>query len=299
SLQLGQSVIIENLSGAGGRTGMKAAARANPDGYTLFLGGTNPNAIVQSLFHHLDFEPMKDFAAVGLIRYHSNALAVNPAVPAKTVAELVQHSKANPGKVTSGATVGITPHICLELFRVKTGANIVFIPYKGAAPALTDLLAGQIQVGMTSKAVLLPHIRDGRLRALAVTSAVRWPELPDVPTMRESGMTEVPPYIWIGLLAPAGTPAAVIAKLNAALSDGLKAPELRASIAKLGMETRPMAPREFDDILAAEARDWQAAVTASGVKLEGPPLPPLKRRDLRFGSGHALPGGRPRRARRE
>src|SRR5262249_32790381 len=140
SSQLGQSVIIENLPGAGGRTGMKTAARANPDGYTLFLGGTHPNAIVRSLFHNLDLAPIKDFTAVGLIGYDSNALVVNPAVPAKTLQELVAYSNANPGKVTSGATVGITPHICLELFRVKTGANIVFIPYKGAAPALTDLL---------------------------------------------------------------------------------------------------------------------------------------------------------------
>jgi tripartite-type tricarboxylate transporter receptor subunit TctC len=268
SSQLGQSVIIENLSGAGGRTGMKAAARAAPDGYTLFLGGTNPNALVQALFHNLDFEPIKDFAAVALIGYDSNALVVNPAVPVKTLAELVAYSKANPGTLTSGATVGISPHICLELFRVKTGSNIVYVPYKGAAPALTDLLGGQIQVGMTSKAVLLPYIREGRLRALAVTSDVRWPELPDVPTMHESGMAEVPAYIWIGLLAPAKTPEPVINKINAAVIEGLKAPELQASIAKLGMETRPMLAQEFGRTLVDETINWQAAVKASGVKLE-------------------------------
>jgi tripartite-type tricarboxylate transporter receptor subunit TctC len=268
SSQLGQSVIIENLPGAGGRTGMKAAARASADGYTLFLGGTNPNALVQALFHNLDFEPIKDFAAVALIGYDSNALVVNPAVPAKTLAELVAYSKANPGKLTSGATVGISPHICLELFRVKTGSNIVYVPYKGAAPALSDLLGGQIQIGMTSKAVLLPYIREGQLRALAVTSDVRWPELPEVPTFRESGIAEIPAYLWIGLLAPAKTPAPVIDKLNAAVIKGLNAPEMRASIAKLGMETRPMSPQEFGRTMADEAVNWQAAVAASGVKLE-------------------------------
>jgi tripartite-type tricarboxylate transporter receptor subunit TctC len=266
--QLGQSVIIENMPGAGGRAGMKAAARANPDGYTLFLGGTNPNAIVQALFRNLEFEPIKDFAAVALIGYDSNALVVNPAVPAQTLAELVAYSKANPGKLTSGSTVGISPHICLELFRVKTGSNIVYVPYKGAAPAVADLLGGQIQVGMTSKAVLLPHIRDGRLRALAVTSEARWPELPEVPTFRESGIAEIPAYVWIGLLAPVRTPPTIIDKLNAAVIESIKSPELRTSIAKLGMETRPMTAREFDRTLAVEAVNWQAAVHASGVKLE-------------------------------
>src|SRR5262249_3656079 len=162
-------------------------------------------------------------------------------------------------KLTSGATVGITPHISLELFRVRTGSNIVFIPYKGAAPAVADLLGGQIQVGMTTKAVLLPHVRDGRLRALAVTSEVRWPELPEVPTLRESGLEEIPSYVWIGLLAPARTPVSVIDRLNAVVNDGLSAPEVRASIAKLGMETRRMSAREFDGKLAEEARNWQAA----------------------------------------
>jgi tripartite-type tricarboxylate transporter receptor subunit TctC len=268
SSKLGQSVIIENQPGAGGRTGAKAVAQASPDGYTLLLGGTNPNAIAQSLYRNLSFEPVKDFAAVALIGFDTNALVVNPAVPAKSLQELVQYAKANPGKLTSGATVGIGPHVCLELFRVRTGTNIVFIPYKGAAPAVADLLGGQIQIGMTSKAVLLPLIQEGRLRALAVTSEVRWPELPDVPTLRESGFDGIPAYLWFGLLAPARTPAPVIDKLNAAVNEGLRSPELRASIAKLGMETRGMTSLEFATKLADEARDWEAAVKESGVQLD-------------------------------
>jgi tripartite-type tricarboxylate transporter receptor subunit TctC len=268
SSRLGQNVIVENQPGAGGRTGTKAVAQASPDGYTLLLGGTNPNAIIQSLFRNLGFEPVKDFAAVAVIGFDSNALVVNPAVPAKTLQELVQYAKANPGKLSSGATVGIGPHISLELFRVRSGADIPFIPYKGAAPAVADLLGGQIQIGMTSKAVLLPLIREGRLRALAVTSEVRWPELPEVPTLRESGFEGIPAYLWFGLLAPAHTPAPVIDKLNAAVNDGLKSPELQASIAKLGLEARSMTPVEFGAKLAKEAHDWEAAVTESGVKLE-------------------------------
>src|SRR5258707_8812743 len=182
STKLGQSVIIENQPGGGGRTGAKFVAHASADGYTLLLGGTNPNAIA-SLYRTLDLEPIKDFAGFGLIELNYNALVVNPAGPAKTRQELVQYAKANPGKLASGATVGIGPHVCLELFRVRTASSIVFIPYKGAAPAVADLLGGQIQIGMTSKAVLLPLIKEGRLRALAVTHDVPSPQLPDVPTM--------------------------------------------------------------------------------------------------------------------
>lgn len=189
SSKLGQIVVIENQSGAGGRTGAKAVTLASPDGYTLQLGGTNPNAMAKSLYRNLDFDPIKDLAAVALVAVDSNALVINPNVPAKTLQELVHYAKANPGKLTSGATIGISPHICLEMFRVRTGTNIVFVPYKGAAPAIVDLLGGQIQIGMSSKALLLPLIKEGRLRAVAVISELRWPELPAVPTMAESGIT--------------------------------------------------------------------------------------------------------------
>jgi tripartite-type tricarboxylate transporter receptor subunit TctC len=268
SSKLGQSVIIENMPGAGGRTGAKAVAQAAPDGYTLQLGGTNPNAIAQSLFRHLTFEPITDFAAVAPVGVDSNALVVNPRVPAATLNELIQYAKANPGKLTSGATAGIGPHISLELLRVRTGTSIAFIPYKGAAPAVADLLGGQIQIGMTSKAVLLPLIKEGRLRALAVTSEARWPELPEVPTLHESGFDGIPPYLWFGLLAPARTPAPIIDKLNAAVTEGLASPEMQANIAKLGIEVRRMTAQEFAGELEEEARRWEAAVKESGVKMD-------------------------------
>jgi tripartite-type tricarboxylate transporter receptor subunit TctC len=266
--RLGQTVIIENLPGAGGRTGAKTAALANPDGYTLLLGGTNPNAIAQSIYNNLNFEPIKDFTPVGVIAVDSNALVVNPVVPVKTIQELIAYSKANPGKLSSGATLGIGPHVTLELLRARTGSSMLFIPYRGAAPAISDLLGNQIQVGMTTKAVVLPLIKHGKLRALAVTSDARWPELPEVPTMRESGFHGVPAYLLIGLLAPTQTPADVIGKLNAGMTEGLKAADVQATIAKLGMETRSMSPAEFAAALADETRLWEAAVKESGVKLD-------------------------------
>jgi tripartite-type tricarboxylate transporter receptor subunit TctC len=265
---LGQTVIIENLAGAGGRTGAKAVAQANADGYTLLLGGTNPNAIAPSIYSNLSFEPIKDFTAVGVVTTDSNALVVNPAVPVNTIQELIQYSRANPGKLSSGATVGIGPHVILEMLRARTGSSMAFIPYKGAAPAIADLLGNQIQIGMTSKAVLLPLIQEGKLKALAVTSDARWPELPDVPTMGESGFHGVPAYLWSGLLAPAHTPTEIVDKLNAAVLEGLKTTDVRASMAKLGLETRRLTPQEFNAKLEAETLLWAAAVKESGVKLD-------------------------------
>jgi tripartite-type tricarboxylate transporter receptor subunit TctC len=252
----------------GGRIGAKAVAQANADGYTLLLGGTNPNAIAPSIYKNLNFEPIKDFTAIGVVGVDSNALVVNPAVPVNTIQELIRYSKANPSKLSSGGTIGIGPHVTLELLRARSGSSMAFIPYKGAAPAIADLLGNQIQVGLTSKAVLLQLIKEGRLKALAVTSDIRWPELPDVPTMQESGFDGVPSYLWSGLLAPVQTPGEIVAKINTAMNEGLKAPDVRASIAKLGLETRALTPTEFNARLVDEARMWEAAVKESKVTLD-------------------------------
>ena len=265
---LGQPVIVENIAGAGGRIGAKAVAQAKPDGHTLFLGGTNPNAIAPSIYSNLTFEPMKDFRAVGVISFDSNALVVNAAVPVKTIQELLQYAKDNPGKLSSGATLGIGPHVSLELLRARTGSNMNFIPYRGAAPAITDLLGNQIQVGMSSKAVMLPLINAGKLRGLAVTSDDRWPELPDVPTLRESKFEGIPALLWSGLLAPAQTPTAVIDKLNAAMVEAMQTPAAQAGLTKLGLKTKALTAKEFDAVLAEEARIWEAAVKESNMKLD-------------------------------
>jgi tripartite-type tricarboxylate transporter receptor subunit TctC len=268
SADLGQAVIVENQTGAGGRIGTKGVARAAPDGYTLLLGGSNNNAITPAIYNNLDFDPVKDFVPVAALATESLVLVVHPSVPAATLAELVRYAKENPGKLTSGATVGIAPHLLLEFLRARTGADIVFVPYKGAAPAITDVLGGQIQIHVSAKSVLLPLIKSEKLRALAVTSTQRWPELPAVPTMRESGFEGFPAAQWFGLLAPARTPEGVIGKLNAVVNARLRAANMQAALVKLGLDARMLSPQEFGAVLADEMRLWQAVVQATGVKLE-------------------------------
>src|SRR5262245_22913235 len=265
---LGQTVIVENQAGAGGRLAMKTVARSAPDGYTLLLGGTNNNAITPALYKELDFDAEKDFAPVAAVASDSMVLVVNPNVPAKTLAELTAYAKANPGKLSSGGGVGIAPHFLLEFVRIKSGTNIQFVPYRGAMPAMTDTISGQVQMHASAKVLLLPQIQAGKLRALAVATEKRWPELPDVPTLAEAGMPGFPPAIWYGLLAPAGTPALVIAKLNATMNARLKTAELQAALAKLSLDPRPMSAQEFGNVLVEDMRQWGALAEQTGIKLD-------------------------------
>jgi tripartite-type tricarboxylate transporter receptor subunit TctC len=266
--QLHQSLVIENIAGAGGRIGTRDAARAAPDGYTLLVGGTNDNAITPILYKDLDYNPAKDFTPVAALATDSNAIVVNPSLPVHTLAELADYSKANPGKVTSGATQGIAPHLLLELFRVRTGADMTFVPYKGAAPALADIMGNHIQVNASAKSVLLPLIQSGKLRALAVSSAERWPELPDVPTLHESGLDGFPSVLWFTLMAPAATPPDIVAKLNEAVNAHLLGNESRDAIAKLGLERHVLSPDALAQKIADEAKLWEAVVRESGVHIE-------------------------------
>jgi tripartite-type tricarboxylate transporter receptor subunit TctC len=181
--RLGQSVVVENLAGAGGRIGAKAVASAQPDGYTVLLGGTNVNAIIGALYKNLGFDPIDSFAPIASICTDSMALAISPHVPAQTFQEFVDFAKSNPGKLKYGAPPGIYTHFAGEFFKVKTGTDILFVPYKGGAPAITDLLGGHIDMVFNNKSTLLTHFKEGKLKALAVTSDVRWPELPDTPTI--------------------------------------------------------------------------------------------------------------------
>jgi tripartite-type tricarboxylate transporter receptor subunit TctC len=268
SVHLGQNMIVENQPGAGGRLGMKAVARAAPDGYTLLLGGTNSNAVTPALYANLGFDPVEDFDPVAAVAVDSGALVVHPSVPVQTLAGLVRYVREHPGELSSGATIGISPHVFLELFRIRTGTNILFVPYKGAAPVITDVLGGHIQIAMSGKLVLLPLIKSSKLRALAVTSAERWPELPEVPTMRESGFEGFPTETWYGLIAPRGTPPAVIAKLNSAVNARLGVSDANAAFVNLGLNARSLSSEEFGTVLAAEVRLWRAIVRESGVKVE-------------------------------
>jgi tripartite-type tricarboxylate transporter receptor subunit TctC len=266
--ELGQGMIVENVAGAGGRIGTRDVARAAPDGYTLLLGGTNDIAIAPVLYKNLDYDPAKDFAPVSAVATDSNAIVVNPEVPVHTLAELASYTKANPGKLTAGATVGIAPHLLLEFIEVRTGADMVFVPYKGAAPAIADVLGNHIQVNASAKSVLLPLIERGELRALAVSSAERWPELPDVPTLRESGLDGFPTAIWFVLIAPAATPPDIIAKLNAAINGHILTKACREAIEKIGLQPHVLAPEVLAKVIADETPLWQGVARETGVHLE-------------------------------
>ena len=189
---LGQNVVVENLAGAGGRIGAKAAASAQPDGYTLLLGGTNVNAMLGALYKNLGFDPTGSFAPIAAICVDSMALAISPAVPADTFEQFVHYAKNNPGKLKYGAPPGIYTHFAGEFFKIKTGTDILFVPYKGGAQAITDVIGGHIDMVFNPKSSLLTHFKAGKLKALAVTSEARWPELPDTPTMMEVGVAGFP-----------------------------------------------------------------------------------------------------------
>lgn len=268
SSRLGQNVVVENLAGAGGRLGAKAAASAQPNGYTLLLGGTNINAMLGALYKNLGFDPNDSFAPIAAICVDSMALAISPGVPADTFQQFVHYAKNNPGKLKYGAPPGIYPHFASEFFKIKTGTDILFVPYKGGTAAITDMIGGHIDMVFNPKSSLLTHFKAGKLKALAVTSEARWPELPHTPTMLEVGVAGFPKEIWFGLLAPAGTPATIVGELNRAVNEGLRSEEVRTSLAKLGIEARIGTAQDFAAALSEQVRDWRVVVDATGIKVE-------------------------------
>ena len=268
SSRLGQNVLVENLAGAGGRIGAKAVADANPDGYTLLLGGTNVNAIIGALYQNLGFDPINSFAPVAAICVDSMALAISPRIPADTFQQFVQYAKNYPGKLRYGAPPGIYTHFAGEFFKIKTGTDILFVPYKGAAPAITDVLGGHIDMVFNNKSTLLTYFKEGKLKPLAVTSEVRWPELPGTPTMKEVGVVGFPTEVWFGLLAPAGTSTTIVERLNQAVNEGLESAEVRASLANLGLEARIGMPQDFAAALVEQVRGWKGVVEATGIRAD-------------------------------
>ena len=220
---LGKGFVIENRAGAGNTIGSRDAAEATPDGYTLLYSAASGLIIAPLLHPNAGYDPLVSYDPIALVGASSNILVVNPSVPAKTVQELVAYAKANPGKVNfSSGGIGVLPHLIGEMFKARAGIDIVHVPYKGGGPSINDVVAGNVQMTFEGTSVLLPLIQAGRLRALAVTTAKRIPQLPDVPTMVESGFPNFVSTSWTGLLAPAHTPQAIIAKLNAAINEGLK-----------------------------------------------------------------------------
>jgi tripartite-type tricarboxylate transporter receptor subunit TctC len=269
SIRLGQGVVVENHAGAGGRIGAKVVAGAAADGYTLLLGGTNVNAIAGAIYKDLGFDPIASFTPVAAICVDSMALAVSPSVPAQTFQELVTYARQNPGKLKYGAPPGIYTQFAAEYFKLKTGTDILFVPYKGGAPAITDVLGGHIEMVFNNRSTLLSLFKDGKLKALAVTSAARWPELPQTPTMTELGIPGFPSEVLFGLLAPAGTPAAIVQKLNQAINDGLGSAEVRSNLEGIGVEARIGTAEDFAAALDLQAREWKTVIDAiGGVQIE-------------------------------
>jgi tripartite-type tricarboxylate transporter receptor subunit TctC len=268
SARLGQSVVIDNRAGGGATIGTRAVANAEADGYTLLFASTTSLSIGPALFKNLDYDPVKSFAPVASVSLGALVVSVNAGVPAKTLPELVAYAKANPGKLHNGAGVASPPHIAWGLFTLATGTTIVFVPYRGMAQAMTDLVAGQIQMMIDGIGSLLPHIRDGKVRALAVTGKTRSADLPDIPTMIESGYPDYVLSFWTGILAPAGTPADIVDKLNGAVVAGLRSAETKQNLGKFSVEPHITTPQEFSAFLAAEARKWADIVKTTNIKVE-------------------------------
>ena len=263
---LGQPFVVENRSGAGNTIGSKDAAAATPDGYTLLYSAASGLIIAPLLHSDAGYDPLTSFDPIALVGQSPSILVVNPAVPAKTVQELVVYAKANPGKFNfSSGGIGVLPHLIGELFKARAGINIVHVPYKGGAPSITDLLAGNVQMTFENSSVLLPLIQSGALRALAVTTQKPIPQLPDVPTMIESGFPDFVTVAWTGLLAPAHTPQPIIAKLNATINQGLKTPEFAGALAKVSVDPLGGTPAEFTQTMRAELARWSPLVKSLGL----------------------------------
>jgi tripartite-type tricarboxylate transporter receptor subunit TctC len=264
SSTLGQ-VFVENRAGAGTTLGAKAVASAEPDGYTLLLGNAATLAIAPTLYKSAGYDPLMSFAPVAFVSSVPYVMIASPSVPARTAQELVTYAKANPGKVSFGVPNAAPPHMLAAWFKARTGTDVVIVPYKGASTVLTDMIGGQIQVGFETTSVLFGHLQEKKIRALAVATATRLADLPDVPTMIESGFPDFIASSWTSVMAPAGTPKEIIGKLNAAINAGLASPPMQARLKQLAAETRPGTPEQLGAFVASEIPKWQALAKLTGV----------------------------------
>ena len=266
---MGQSFIVDNRAGATGMIGAKIVATAPADGYTLLMGHVNSQAIAPALMESPLYDPVKDFAAVTYVGYVPNVLVVNSNLPVKTVAQLIALAKSRPKGLTFASPgVGSTNHLAGEMLRKETGGNYLHVPYKGSGPSIVAILAGDIDMNFDAMPSVAPFIRSGRMRALAVTTSERDPELPNVPTMSELGFKSFEITNWYGMVAPAGTPAAVIASLNGAIQRILSMPDVRRKLAEFGIHGQTMTPEQFGQFIGVESAKYRSIAKRTGVKLE-------------------------------
>ncbi|WP_026434755.1 tripartite tricarboxylate transporter substrate binding protein [Acidovorax sp. JHL-9] len=269
STELGQPVVVENKAGAGGNIGGQYAAKAAADGYTLFMGTVGTHAINASLYKKMPFDPIKDFAPLTRVANVPNLLVVNPKQPFKTVPEMIAYAKANPGKINFGSPGnGASPHLSGELFKSLAKVDLTHIPYKGSAPAVTDLLGNQIAIMFDNMPSVIPHVRSGKLHAIAITTSKRSAELPDVPTIAEAGVPGYEAMSWFGMFAPAATPKPVLDKLTGALAKVLANPEVKKKIADQGGEPVNETPAQFATFIKSESAKWGKVVKESGASLD-------------------------------
>ena len=266
---LGQNVVIENRPGAGGATGTKSVATSDPDGYTLLIGTSATLGVVPALVKNPGYDPIKSFAAIAKVLDSTTILVVHPSFPANSVLELIAYAKANPGKLSyASAGAGNQTQLAAELLLARAGIKAVHVPYKSGAEMVTAVLSEQVQMTFPDVSILLPLLAEKRLKALAVTSAARHPQLPNVPTMTESGIADYVTTFWTGVIAPAGTPTAIVDALNGAISSGLKSPQAQETFARVGAVPAPGSPQDFASFIEAETQKWRAIAKTAGIAAE-------------------------------
>jgi tripartite-type tricarboxylate transporter receptor subunit TctC len=268
STRLGQQAVVENRPGAGSTLGSKAAAAADPDGYTLLFGSSGSLAVAPALYAKQNLDPLKMFAPIASVALLPHIMVASPALPVKTVQEFVAYAKANPGKLNYGAGLGTPPHLLSTLFKVKAGIEVTYIPYQGSAQSVTDLLGGRTHFTIDGILGLLPLVQEGKLTPLAIARGERWPALPAVPTLVESGYPDFTHDAWTGVVAPAGTPAAIIETLNKTINDGLKSPDMKAGLEKFSAIAKPGSPADFADYMRSEGKAWADIVKLAGASAE-------------------------------
>jgi tripartite-type tricarboxylate transporter receptor subunit TctC len=266
---LGTTVIVDNRPGAGGNIGSDIVAKSDPDGYTLLLGTVGTHAINASLYKKMPYDTVKDFAPITLVASVPNIVVVNPSVPVKSIKELLALAKSKPGQLSFASSGnGSSIHLSGELFKSMAGVDMLHVPYKGSGPAVADLVGGQVNLMFDNMPSSLPHVKSGRLRAIAVTSAKRSPAAPDLPTIAESGVPGYEAVAWFGVLAPAGTPPAIVKKLNAEIIKVLKSPDVAERLSSQGAEPVSNTPEQFSAYIKSEMGKWAKVIKASGAQVD-------------------------------